>query len=186
MKKITMILSGVLLLTGCSTQQTAQDSSAPPVTAYIQDSRQLYITEITTAAQESQYKPINYTGQAAVWLPYTLFGDIMQGKTADEFRSNIANRLDEEQSKGTNTVYFHVHPFGDAYYNSDIFPKGSYLTSDFDPLAIVLEEAHARKISVHAWINPLRCQTTEEMSSLPDDFIVKNGTPTLPAEMQSR
>ena len=173
MKKITMILSGVLLLTGCSTQQTAQDSSAPPVTAYIQDSRQLYITETTTAAKESQYKPINYTGQAAVWLPYTLFGDIMQGKTADEFRSNIANRLDEEQSKGMNTVYFHVHPFGDAYYNSDIFPKGSYLTSDFDPLAIVLEEAHARKISVHAWINPLRCQTTEEMSSLPDDFIVK-------------
>lgn len=51
--------------------------------------------------------------------------------------------------------------------------KASYLTSDFDPLAIVLEEAHARKISVHAWINPLRCQTTEEMSSLPDDFIVK-------------
>ena len=96
MKKITMILSGALLLTGCSAQQTAQDSPAPPVTAYIQDNRQLYITEATTAAQESQYEPINYTGQAAVWLPYTLFGDIMQGKTADEFRSNIANRLDED------------------------------------------------------------------------------------------
>ena len=28
-------------------------------------------------------------------------------------------------------------------------------------------------LSVHAWINPLRCQTEEEMKKLPNDYIVK-------------
>lgn len=173
MKK-TMIILSTLLLTGCGSQKAVQKSVSELPTAYIQESGQLYLEETTTSAPaESGYTPLNYREQAAVWLPYTLFGDIMQNKTTEEFRKNISDRLDEEQAKGTNTVYFQVHPFGDAYYKSDIFPKGSYLTGDYDPLEIVLDEAHSRQISVHAWINPLRCQTIEEMKNLPVSFIVK-------------
>lgn len=74
------------------------------------------------------------------------------------------------------TVYLHVHPFGDAYYSSEIFPEGAYLDGNYDPLQIMLEEAHALGLSAHAWINPLRCQTVEEMKKLPDTFIVKQWT----------
>ena len=47
------------------------------------------------------------------------------------------------------------------------------LDGDYDPLEIMTEEAHKLKISVHAWINPLRCQTENEMDYLDDDFIIK-------------
>ena len=62
---------------------------------------------------------------------------------------------------------------GDAYYRSEIYPKGTFLDGDYDPFQIVLDEAHKLGISVHAWINPLRLQTEEEMANLSDDFIIK-------------
>ena len=76
-------------------------------------------------------------------------------------------------NEGVNTVYLHVHPNGDAYYNSELFPKGSLLDGDYDPLAIMTEEAHKLGLSVHAWINPLRLQTVEQMNSVPESFITK-------------
>ncbi len=169
MKKILALLSA-MMLTGCSGTENSENAipTTQPVTAYIQEEEQLHIDE------ETGYAPLNYTGQAAIWLPYTLFGEIMLGKTEEQFRSAISEKLSEAQAENINTVYFHAHPFGDAYYNSDIFPRGGYLDAEYDPLAIVIEEAHSRDISVHAWINPLRCQTEEELADLPDDFIIKN------------
>jgi uncharacterized lipoprotein YddW (UPF0748 family) len=48
---------------------------------------------------------------------------------------------------------------GDAYYRSDLVPTAIPLRDawrrlgEFDPLALVIERAHARGIRVHAWLN---------------------------------
>src|SRR5205814_2831063 len=45
---------------------------------------------------------------------------------------------------------------GDAYYTSRWEPRAAELAGtgkDFDPLALVIEQAHAAGIRVHAWIN---------------------------------
>jgi len=43
---------------------------------------------------------------------------------------------------------------GDAYYRSDLLPRSEALDrSGFDPLALVLERAHAAGLEVHAWMN---------------------------------
>ena len=84
---------------------------------------------------------------------------------------------------GINTVYLHLRAFGDAYYCSQLFPPAAAV-GDFDPLPILLEEAHRLHLSVHGWINPLRLQNDAGMGALSDRYQIgqwyrdsqKNGT----------
>lgn len=63
---------------------------------------------------------------------------------------------------GMNAIFFQVRPCADALYNSSVFPASYYLTGgkseylSFDPLAYMIQQAHARGIQLHAWINPYR------------------------------
>ena len=122
---------------------------------------------------EKKCEPLNYREQVGRWLPYVKFPEVMQGKSEEEFRKAIGEFMEDAAADNVNTIYFHVHPMGDAYYSSDIYPKGIYLDGNYDALSVVLDEAHKRNISVHGWINPFRLQTDEDMSTLPDDFIIK-------------
>ena len=71
-------------------------------------------------------------------------------------------------------MYVHVRAFEDAYYNSKLFPKTAYLgEKTYDPLKIIISKAHKLNLSVHAWINPFRCGTTETIESLSDGYIIK-------------
>lgn len=124
-------------------------------------------------SEDTSFEPLNYREQVGMWLPYVRFPDYMQGKSEESFREAVVQIMEDAAADNVNTVYFHVRPNGDAYYKSELFPKGAYLDSDYDPLKIVLEEAHKRGISVHAWINPLRLQTAEQMEKVPDSFIVR-------------
>lgn len=57
---------------------------------------------------------------------------------------------------GINALFVQVRGRGDAYYASDIEPRGTLLARQpaaFDPLARVIREARARGIAVHAWVN---------------------------------
>ncbi len=55
---------------------------------------------------------------------------------------------------GFNTLIVQVRGRGDAYYASTMEPRASELASKpaFDPLATVLENAHAAGLKVHAWV----------------------------------
>ena len=63
---------------------------------------------------------------------------------------------------GLNTLFFQVRPESDALYMSSLEPWSRALTGTqgndpgYDPLAVLLELAHAQNIEVHAWINPYR------------------------------
>jgi uncharacterized lipoprotein YddW (UPF0748 family) len=59
-------------------------------------------------------------------------------------------------ANGFNTLLVQVRGRGDAYYSSALEPRSSELQRQpltFDPLATVLERAHATGLSVHAWVN---------------------------------
>lgn len=162
MKKIFIIM--ILACTSCSVKVNSGQATEP--TSYIQDMEQLHI-------DDKGYIPLNYDNQVGMWFPYMHFDEYMYRKNADEFRSAIREKFLSAKSENVNTVYLHVHPCGDAYYKSEIFPSGFYLDGDYDPLEIMIEEAHDAGLSVHAWLNPLRCQTVEQMQNLPEDFIIK-------------
>lgn len=172
MKVKKLIISVIILsLCSCSQMKSQSDSSgSQPLTTYSQDIGQLYI-DIPEG-----YSPLNYQSQIGQWFPYMYYSDYMYGKSEDEFRNSVREMFADAKSNGVNTVYLHVHPNGDAYYKSEIFPRGISLDGDYDPLEIMLEEAHALELSAHAWLNPLRLQTVEQMENVPDNFITKQWT----------
>lgn len=55
-----------------------------------------------------------------------------------------------------NALFVQVRGRGDAWYESPYEPRAEGLARqprDFDPLRMIIEEAHARGIQVHAWLN---------------------------------
>ena len=68
----------------------------------------------------------------------------------------IAGMVDAAADAGINALFVQVRGRGDAYYRSGIEPRGALLAREpasFDPLATVIDAAHARGIAVHAWVN---------------------------------
>ena len=54
------------------------------------------------------------------------------------------------------------------------FVVGEYgKSADYDPFEIIVEEAHKRELSVHAWLNPLRGMTDEEIKKVPDEYKIR-------------
>ena len=181
MKKTILITAAVslLLTTACSGQAPFNNTDGNSVSSSQQtadsesSSVNMQIQSSSDDAPRKSYTPINYETQIGMWFPYLYYDEYMKGKSADEFRAAVRELYSEAKRESVNTVYLHVRPNGDAYYKSEIFPKGISLDGDYDPFQIMLEEAHKLGLSVHAWINPLRLQTTSVMETVPDNFITK-------------
>lgn len=96
----------------------------------------------------------------AVWISYLDFKTT--GYTEKEFRAHIEKMFDDAAAMNMNAVVVHVRPFGDAMYKSRYYPWSKYVSGEqgknpgFDPLTIMVEEAHARDLEFHAWLNPYR------------------------------
>jgi uncharacterized lipoprotein YddW (UPF0748 family) len=87
--------------------------------------------------------------------------------------------LNSLKTNNFNTVFFQVRGMSDAFYHSQYEPWSQYLSTNrgddpgWDPLAYIIEEAHARGIEVHAWLNPYRYSTSAEShGNLPNDYAV--------------
>ena len=104
----------------------------------------------------------------AVWVSYLEWA-AMDFSTEDAFRAGVVQLLDNCTGLGLNTVLAQVRPFGDALYRSSLFPWSHLCTGvqgqdpGFDPLDVLLQEAHARGISVEAWVNPYRLRSSAAM-----------------------
>ncbi len=126
---------------------------------------------------KNSYKALNYAYVKAVWISYieltTLFG-----KNEADFTAGFGAMLDNCQSLGLNTVFVHARAFGDAYYFSELYPFTKTLSGNlgvrtsYDPLKIMISEAHKRKISFHAWINPMRLCYSGDMPLISSDYPV--------------
>ena len=99
------------------------------------------------------------------------------GLTADQQRAELTDILDRAASAGFNAVFFHVRPAGDAVYASSIEPWGAMLTGTqgvdpgYDPLTFAIEQAHARGLELHAWINPFRAgNRADSLKLAPNHF----------------
>ncbi|MBD5129943.1 MAG: family 10 glycosylhydrolase [Ruminococcaceae bacterium] len=124
----------------------------------------------------NSYQALNYGEVKGMWISYL---DIMEMSSGTEsaFRSEIAAAYDNCAALGINTVYVHVRSHGDAYYYSDYFPRTKYLSGSYDPLPIMIEEAHKRNLSFQAWINPLRMSAAKDLS-LGNGYAVYNWADT--------
>ena len=122
-----------------------------------------------TTAPENPETPEPQTEIRGVWIFYRELSMAEEsGGNEKSFENKIAAIYDNCVNSGINTVFVHVRAFGDSFYPSKIFPWSKYLTGiqgkavDYDPLKIMIEQAHKRGLSFHAWINPFRVQLASE------------------------
>jgi uncharacterized lipoprotein YddW (UPF0748 family) len=92
--------------------------------------------------------------------------------TADQQRAELTSILDRAAAAGFNAIIFHVRPAADAVYRSSIEPWAAMLSGTqgtdpgYDPLAFAVQQAHARGLQLHAWINPFRAGNTADSARL--------------------
>ena len=91
--------------------------------------------------------------------------------------------LDSLAAIGINAIVFQVRPTSDALYLSELEPVSHWLTGRqgewggqerWDPLAWTIQQAHARNMEVHVWLNPYRVNLAKtDTSSLAPSHIFR-------------
>lgn len=82
--------------------------------------------------------------------------------SADRQRAELVDIFDRAVAAGFNAIVFQVRPAADAVYRSELEPWSVLLSGrqgtdpGYDPLQFAIEQAHARGLELHAWINPFR------------------------------
>ncbi len=177
-QRILSLLTLPFLLCGCSGTDSSSSASQEELHLYDYEQSPQHLGISATednVPSEPDYRPLNYSPQYAMWFTVNDYPEILMTQTEETFTQIMEERFSNAAAMGINTVYIHVRAFGDAYYQSERFSPGLYTPAnmDFDPLEIMIQAAHARELSVHAWINPMRCQSDVQMQEMDDQFLIK-------------
>lgn len=95
--------------------------------------------------------------------------------TSNEQKKDYVNLINGLQASGMNAVVMQIKPTTDAFYPSEYAPWSEWLTGvqgkdpGYDPLAIMIEEAHKRNMEFHAWFNPYRVSMKADPNRLVED-----------------
>lgn len=132
---------------------------------------------------KKQYQAYTPENIKAMWLSQfdlnAVYTAVDRQRAKSEYQILIERVLDRVAQTGINTVIVQLRPNMDSMYPSEICPMSKYVVgkygfdAKYDPFAILLEEAHERGLSVHAWINPLRGMLTEELLAISDQYPVR-------------
>lgn len=123
----------------------------------------LLFPSITYHAQAKDVMTLNAgsaveTEVRAVWFSFRDWQKYLQGKDKAAFTSAFETITDNILGAGCNTLIMHVRSHNDAVYPSSIYPWSTEMLMGvdpgFDPLSIMIEIAHKKGLSIHAWINP--------------------------------
>ena len=131
-----------------------------------------------------KYTPLNYRDVRAVWISqfdmHSVYTENGQQRPLSDYNEKVSKIISNLSSIGVNTVFFQLRPNGDSLYPSELFPTSKYVSGAYgkecryDAFEIFLNEAHNAHISVHAWINPLRCMKKDEISLISDSYAIKS------------
>ncbi|MBQ4116177.1 MAG: family 10 glycosylhydrolase, partial [Clostridia bacterium] len=175
MKKILFFFFCALLLlsgTACKKQN-------------LQNTNQTPLPEETNLdkGDEPVCEIINYRNIKAMWLSQfdlqNIYTNLGKQRAENDFKTKISTILDNVKENGFNTVFLQVRPYADSFYPSSYYPPSKYVTGSYsnsfsyDPIKIIIDEAHKRGLSIHAWINPLRAMNADEIKEIDESFIIK-------------
>lgn len=90
-------------------------------------------------------RPVDQGEIRAVWLDR---GTIVRARSPE----GLSRVFDQLAAAGINTVFFETVNAGYTIYPSRVAPEQNPLTRSWDPLAAAVELAHARGMTLHAWV----------------------------------
>jgi len=101
---------------------------------------------LAPGAEDTTVRPVRRFDEVrALWVVrYTM--------TSEE---RVRSMVERAAAANINTLIVQVRGRADAFYRSGLEPRGEAIRGPetFDPLALVIEEAHRHGMAVHAWIN---------------------------------
>ncbi len=170
---LALLLCILTLFTACDNhtyEDKTVDKSITVTTTQMKEDNNFTLDNLNFKS-EGSYFPLNYNDVKAVWFSYIDLADMLNGNTKAQFHNEISKAFENVKNLGCNTVYVHVRPFGDAFYTSQVYPQTRYCS--FDALEIMVNSAHSYGLSIHAWVNPLRCEKEKYIKNYSDEFLIK-------------
>ena len=107
-----------------------------------------------------------------IYISYLEYLNNFKGNSVSINKSKIDKMIDNISINKFNAIFLQASPFSDAIYDSTIFPYSYTLTGaegknpGFDYLEYFIKKAHSKKIKIHAWINPYRISSKNDVSLL--------------------
>ena len=117
------------------------------------------MTELVDATHRREFRGVWIATVANINFPSR------PGLSVEAQQAELRDLVTLTADAGLNSIVFQVRPECDALYSSSLEPWSRFLTGTqgqdpgYDPLAYLLEQAHARAIEVHAWLNPYRAKS---------------------------
>ena len=125
-----------------------------------------------TSSASSAFRELSQGEFRAVWLNFNEMGQMISGRTAAEYLEAVETLLDRCKAAGLNCVIAHVRSHSDSFYPSQIFPWSDKVAGsqgigvEYDPLQLMIEQAHKRGMLLHAWLNPYRVSSSSSDPAL--------------------
>ncbi len=119
----------------------------------------------TTPAPKHEFRATWLTTHYRIDWPRTVASSASSSQIAAQ-KQELCNILDALRGGNLNATMLQVRPTADAFYQSSYEPWSHNLTDTrgknpgYDPLAYAVEQAHARGLEMHAWVNPFRYEVT--------------------------
>lgn len=108
---------------------------------------------------------LSFFDKRAVWLSYSDLSKLSY-TSKKTFRQDFLEVIENVKAYQGNTLIVQVRAFGDALYESSLYPLSTIITHQstltFDPLTEMCELAHQQGLSIEAWINPYRVSLNQE------------------------
>jgi len=192
MRHMKILILSLLVLVGFMFLSVHQSYAEGPLEAlsingtpiYYYNSSDPVLTPSTYTEKDSEFR--------AVWVA-TVYNLNMPLLTSEaQYKLAYSNLLDSVENRNMNAIIFQVRSMNDAFYDSAFAPWSRYLTSTegedpgWDVMQYLIDEAHARGIEFHAWMNPYRVtstggdKTTLLNSLHPDNFARQNPNLVIP------
>lgn len=151
--------------------------SVKQTNASIDEDNSSSVQNETPDEKENEIKPepTDFDTYKAMWISYLEFENI-DFSSEQSFVNDITKIFNNCKEMGLNTVIVQVRPFGDALYNSKIFPTSHIITGKqgdelkYDPLEKMVSIAHSNGLRIEAWVNPYRVKlSSNKPSNLADN-----------------
>ena len=179
--KAAMVAAGLVPTVRYTTAGTAGTVAYQKVKAGVTAGEGANISIVVTS--DGKYAPLNYDRMKGIWLYQynsgtSLFKTSGSQRSESSYRGYVETIINNMSRDGFNTVFLQMRPNGDALYPSDVYPASPYASNStgyngsftYDPLEIFIEIAHAKGISVHAWLNPMRLMSSSGISGVSTEF----------------
>ncbi len=148
----------------------------------IEEAQEEEIEEIHENINEKNIREVR-----AAWISYIEYAEnrpgysiMIRGQKEEVAKANIVETFRDLKSIGINTIVAQVRPFCDAIYPSELSPTSLHISPTpsggkqgdeitWDILQYMIDVAHENDMEIHAWFNPYRVASNNNLDLLADN-----------------